>query len=556
MSSERNRQVTNLNSRYLDSNLYHEQPDFFQGKYYIHKHAINIGRMGDHPAVDDDYLTNVFNNYKYGVNATLSNTLTKQYMELINSSIHFSPFQYNLMREVFDVKNNNSVAILDRMQSVIQDGLSQYINSSNLEALLQIQSNINWSASQKKNKDAMQIQKLEKALNTKTGSYKSEDGLPFLDELLQAMADTVALLDSNLGNYLGVALANVQTKNYSSIKAYGRELNGAIEAFKDRHNGEIVDNKLLQEAFFQLQQITSRLQFMKNPDNDKKLSKDSLQGIVSKQFFPQMAEILSAEIKEAAKETALKVVANASRTGTESVPVQITDATGHYLDNHYFGGMGVKQGKADNIFRNVQLNLSSIQDDLSGEIKMDIGISQKSYVANDFGPDVLKKFNVFSLGGGMTLGNAFTLLLGNNNIYKKYLGYNIFAQGENALPKSLNALQDALLTRSIIYLAGGREKSDFAQFMLLNGQLLSVWDIVKYALGTDIGKNSSQQGEKSNGIYTSIPNSPKFMTFAKSRYWARRIIKTNESITSAVMKTHIVPKEIINYVSTLPELTK
>ena len=92
--------------------------------------------------------------------------------------------------------------------------------------------------------------------------------------------------------------------------------------------------------------------------------------------------------------------------------------------------------------------------------------------------------------------------------------------------------------------------------MLLNGQLLSVWDIVKYALGTNIEKKSSQQGEKSNGIYTSIPNSPKFMTFAKSRYWARRIIKTNESITSAVMKTHIVPKEIINYVSTLSELTK
>ena len=285
MSSEKNRQGTNLNSRYLDSNLYHEQPDFFQGKYYIHKHAINIGRMGNHPAVDDDYLANVFNNYKYGVNATLSNTLTRQYMELINNSIHFSPFQFNLMREVFDVKNNNTAAILDRIQSVMQDGLSQYINSSNLEALLRIQSNINWSTSQKKNKDAMQLQKLEKALNTKTGSYKTEEGLPFLDELLQAMADTVALLDSNLGNYLGVALANVQTKNYSSIKAYGRELNSAIEAFKDRHNGEIVDNKLLQEAFFQLQQITSRLQFMKNPDN-KKLSKDSLQGIVSKQFFP------------------------------------------------------------------------------------------------------------------------------------------------------------------------------------------------------------------------------------------------------------------------------
>ena len=288
-----------------------------------------------------------------------------------------------------------------------------------------------------------------------------------------------------------------------------------------------------------------------------------MQGRVTQNFFPNLAEILAAQIQDVAVKGAIKIHQNARRTGAETSQIQITDTEGNYFNAGFFDDGGKKQDKADNIYENVRLRLDSLRDGEQGYIRINIGISSKSYVSQHFGKDTsLADFNdVYSLGGGMTVGNAFRLLLGdiNSNVYVKYLGYNILSHDANdsgetgGFPEGLQALQDVLLTRSIVYMVAGRNKQNIAQFMMINGNLLSVWDIIKYALNNNIGQSSSQISNNPNarpGIYMSIKKRKDVIAYARSRDWVKRIVDTNDAINSSTMKAHIIPKQIINYIET------
>ena len=350
------------------------------------------------------------------------------------------------------------------------------------------------------------------------------------------------------------------TKNFSNIKDYGENLSKVLEKFKQENKAVLLNTPLMKEAITNLEDIISPIKnmYLEKQKGSRTIREATtvgkLQGRVTNNFFPNLSEILAAQIEETAVSNAIKIHKNARRTGAETSQIQITDVQGNYSNYGFFEDGGKKQDKADNIYENVQMKVSNLRDGESGYFNIDIGISSKSYVTQHFEMDTsLADFNdVYSLGGGMTIGNAFRLLLGdiNADVYKKYLGYNIFARDSDELPKALNSLQDVLLTRSIVYIASGRNKKNIAQFMMINGNLLSIWDIIKYTFDHDIGKSSSQLKDidENNrpGLYMSIPNRQKIIKLAKSRFWLRRIVKTNEAIDSATMKVHIIPKQIIN----------
>lgn len=538
-----NRNLTTKNGKkgYLEGDLYSHTPDFYKSNYfYIHKNVHNIGRMNNRDPQSDGKMAETFSNYKYGATANMSKVVTSQYLNLFKSK-QIGGAERKLLEDVFDIENNNTSALLDKIHDAMQKGLEQYLNTDNLVKLLEIEKGLNWSENN--------TSQLQKALKTASGKYTDE--LKILDAYLESLVKTVQLVDSNLGQALADKLlidANM-TKNYNNIKAYGRSLKRALNEYKTNNDAKLVNNTLMSEAVANLEMIVNSLATLKNSAGDKKLSIDILKGLTTSNFFPNLSEVLGAQIKQTVVNTPLKIMKEAARTGQDPIPLEMTDADGNYIpDGFLFDKSGSQQGKADNVFKNVSLNLSSITDEYSGELVIDLGISNKSYVRNHFGKGPLEKFDdVYSLGGGMNLGNAFQLLLGNGAIYEKYLGYNIFAHS-GELPSALTALQDALLTRSIIYFVSARGKQDFSQFMLLNGQLLSIWDIIKYALSTNIGLSSSQVSGSKQGVYMSIPNHKSFMKYAQSRFWERRIVKTNDMIHYATMKVHIVPKEIINSV--------
>lgn len=540
--------------------FYKREPNFYaEDKLYIHIHKRNVGRMGGNTAKSDNELASIFSNYKEGKDSIVQKAVTNQYAQAVRKSINDSRTHSDFLNEVFDSKNDVT-GILDQLHKVMQEGLEQYINTDNLVKLLQNEKKLKWSPSYKT------IQDLDKALSTQTGSYK--DDLKALDILLQSMADTVALIESPLGVELATALlaSENKTNNFTSIKKYGSNLQRVLNDFKQKNNAILINQPLMQEAIDNLENIIkplATLQLQKNDGTTSKTTLGKLQGRVTQNFFPNLAEILAAQIQDVAVKGAIKMHQNARRTGAETSQIQITDTEGNYFNAGFFDDGGKKQDKADNIYENVRLRLDSLRDGEQGYIRINIGISSKSYVSQHFGKDTsLADFNdVYSLGGGMTVGNAFRLLLGdiNSNVYVKYLGYNILSHDANdsgetgGFPEGLQALQDVLLTRSIVYMVAGRNKQNIAQFMMINGNLLSVWDIIKYALNNNIGQSSSQISNNPNarpGIYMSIEKRKDVIAYAKSRDWVKRIVDTNDAINSSTMKAHLIPKQIINYIET------
>lgn len=538
--------------------FYKQEPNFYSAdKMYIHIHKRNVGRMSNGSSKSDNELASIFSNYKEGKDAIIQKAVTNQYAQAVRASINNSRVHYDFLNEIFN-PNNDVNGILDQLHKTMQEGLEHYINTENLVKLLQNEKKLKWSTKYST------IQDLEKSLSTQTGKYT--DDLKALDMLLQAMADTVALIDSPLGTQLAIALLAKENKtgNFNSIKKYGSNLQRVLNEFKEQNKAVLLNEPFMQEAIDNLENIIqplATLQLQKNDGSSSKTTLGKLQGRVTQNFFPNLAEILSAQIQDVAVKGAIKMHQNARRTGAETSQIQITDENGNYFDAGFFDDGGRKQDKADNIFENVRLALSSLRDGEQGYIRINIGISNKSYVTQHFGKDTsLADFNdVYSLGGGMTIGNAFRLLLGdiNSNVYVKYLGYNILAHDANddsetgGFPEGLQALQDVLLTRSIVYMVSGRNKNNIAQFMMINGNLLSVWDIIKYALNNNIGQSSSQISDNPNarpGIYMSLEKRKDIIAYAKSRDWVKRIVDTNDAINSSTMKAHIIPKQIINYV--------
>lgn len=530
--------------------LYSQTPDFYMGYYYIHKHKENIGRMELHTPETDSSLANLFNSYKYGKDAFLSDTVTNQYKNLMDASMDRSVM--SLVDSVFN-KENSVEHILDKIHADLQKGFEDQFSPNKIIQMLNIEKSTNWSTSHKKNSNAKDVQALAEVL---TGNMKNaKRGFAFLDEVLTGMAEAVRLLNSEEGDALASILSNTVNRKRYDVSIIGRDLMQQLNAFAQTHNGDTVNSSNALKAAALLKVVASRLET--GTTRKGSLTIESLQGLVQKQFYSMLAEIFITNIGEAAENAAVKYIVKAvsdinNEAGTDEVPIEATDPEGNFYkpSPQYLNDGEKKFGKADAKFNNVQVSLQSYIGDENGYFTMSVGISNKAYITNYIGEGSLKKFSVYSLGGGMTIGNALNLLLGGSGkIREKYLAYNIFGQGD-ALPQALQSLQDILLTRSIIYLAGARGKTDFAQFMLLNGELLSVWDIVKFALGNNIGISSSQQTKgQNNGIYLSIPNRLTFMKYAQSRFWARRVVKTNISITNAVMKAHIVPKQIIEYAS-------
>ena len=537
--------------RHLDNSLYTHQPNFYNGYYYIHRHHENIGKMNMQQPETDASLAALFSSYKQGKDATLSNVLTNQYMQLLQHSMHINSDNVFILNQIFNPENN-AQNILNKINKELQEGFENQFTNNKIISMLNIEKEVNWSASEKKNSHAQEVQALTKILQGDMSN--AQQGFRFLDRVLTSMAQAVKLLDSNKGDKVAAILSNAVKRKFFDISALGTYLTAELNSFIEHSNGSTLNSRDAIEAATLLSNIGEALRTgQTSKGND--LTIDALQGLVQKNFYSTFAEILAGHISEAAVGAAVKYIAQSTkditRTGAIDVKLEMTDPQGNYYDDGgQFANNGeAKQGKADIKFENVEINLESLIENGQGTFTMSVGISNKAYVKKHIGIGSLDRFSVFSLGGGMTLGNAFSLLVG-NNIKQKYLGYNVFGHGDE-LPSALGSLKDTLLTRSIIYLASSRGKDDFSLFLLLNGELLSVWDIIKYSLNNTIGvtnnDNVDDENQSRTGIYFSIANEKLIRLYANSRFWTRRIVKTNDTISKSAMKVHIIPKQIINF---------
>lgn len=530
--------------------LYSKKPNDIYGDYfYIHRHIKNIGRMGNNgTAKSSSEMAKIFNSYKSQIGQASQN----QYINLMKKSINLDLKTNNLIKNVLDVKNNNIEKVMKNIHNNLQSSFEKQFDENQINKLLTINQSLDWSSANKQS-----IDKLQKSLN----DPNNMEGFYFLDEILTAMSEACSLIQSEQGSSLAAFLIS-QVGAYKDTKTLGVKLGAAMTNFINENEGKALTNEKINQGLSiakTIQTLAKRLETGKS-SSGKDLSVQSIQGSLQKNFFPAISEVLATQISAAAEDTVVNFIANEAKiSGTDQVLLQVFDAEGNLEDGKYFladTAQAKAYGKADGLF-NVSVDAEAMFGKSRGQIKMTVGVSSKAYVTNQIGGRLDDVYEKFSLGKGFSLGLAFKTM--GLSLYDKYLGYNVIAKDGKSLTEALIALQDIILTRSIVYLAAGRGAQDFSQLLLLNGKVMSMWDIILYATGNNIGKSSSMlpnlnknnPENNENGVYMSIPSRPDIIKYSKDKRWNTRIQQTNEAINKAIINLHIVPKKIIDYSRTL-----
>ena len=138
----------------------------------------------------------------------------------------------------------------------------------------------------------------------------------------------------------------------------------------------------------------------------------------------------------------------------------------------------------------------------------------------------------------------------------QYLVYNTFAWTSQSAPKSggsminkkdleqpLIAIQDALFTRAVIYLFGSRGKQDFANFIMVNGKLVSLWELIKEVCDErKVQLSATMDKQENNPLKFKVLSHSKFGKFLgirKKISMYQRVYNTNSLIEQARVEGHL-----------------
>jgi hypothetical protein len=544
--------------------LYNKPPYVYGNNFYIHKHIENIGRMGGGTSLSDATMAIIFHKYKQSSAKAVKN----QYVEYIKGSMkNVSVGKMSAIEEALN-SENSSDKVLTRLHNILQQSFEAQFNNQKVIETMNKQAGLTWST-----KYNSQMKELDKLLQSNGTQGNVNAGFKALDNILQVLEETCKQLRSKTGRGLAVILANQRRSNYSSTRELGQHLNEALDVFINQNNAKSISNIDIQEGLIAanlIKNLSETLEKNQTKTGAKKgtyLSSQSLQGLFQKNIFPSLLELFVNDVEFSAKNniyTAIGAAVNETKiSATDRSYLQAFDAEGNIIKGHYLENYGVNKGKetqdygkADSL-ANITVNASKITGKTQGSIEMSVGISTKAYITNSIGVPLDQNYETFSLGRGLNLGQAFSLIPGLTT-YNRYLGYNIISRDSKQFPNSLIALQDVLTTRGLAYLAAGRGPGDSAQLLFLNGNIMSMWDIIQYGMYNNIGKSGLLLGESmskdnNNGIYIHINNRSEIIKLANDQNSSSktRIIGTNNAINTAVMQLEIIPKKILDYAKTL-----
>lgn len=201
-----------------------------------------------------------------------------------------------------------------------------------------------------------------------------------------------------------------------------------------------------------------------------------LQGYLKNIFSTQMGEyVISKGIIEAAGLASKEI--EKTMVGAKTVR-RTNDDMSKFISA--FGQRGSQSFKTDNSFKNLKMSIEETGDQLS----IDLGISTKWYKGSSG-----KSKNVIGVTSETSFMNRVGQMYTNPN--QKYYVYNALALS-NQSSIGYQALKASIVARNIdIFLSGLGHQGDFSQFMVVNGEFYSIYDIINLVEKYNTGLGSS-----------------------------------------------------------------
>lgn len=486
------------------------------GIYYIHFNKMNVGSR-----------TNGTLNFQH-LRENVRSQLQGQYKEYFRANVDKKSL------EVFDKAIGlNENEFLSQLNNALVKNLQQNLAVSKLQRLHNIVNGGNIDITGN----------LQAAIDNRN----STEGVQALNSVLEIISKALNLLQSgndSLGAILLIAVNGgtfngIELPAANSLSTVGINLGTLLEEYSINNNFRLVRRQALQGAKNQLLNLASALTtgaFKSGSQlTPKGLSTLLFNGIVSTQIAEGLAFIMGGKAGSVLHNAVIQAV------GTQNVSV---------IDE--FEDECKITGKTDIQANHVKFSIDTLDTGDGGILDFKLGISSKFYKGQKFNDLQKTSFSgTYGSGSGGTLKEALSNIF--NGSSQRYLAYNYITHD-----MYVEQMNDLIATRQLIRLfASAGSASDFAQFMIVNGQVVSIWSLIEYALSNNLGLSRSMDGAKSQAIVLSIPDRPKIA--AANKYdildkpgetpiiasW-NRSRKVNAAIDSARIKAELHLNKLFN----------
>lgn len=393
----------------------------------------------------------------------MSQLLKGQYKTLLNHSL--SSQSLSALSQSMDISQDKLINLLDKE---LRTQLQSELSVNKLQTLFNIVNTNN--------------------LNHLLNNVITEEGkanVANMQKALEVIEQCVNLLEgrgANLGACLSIAAKE------GTLAGMGAKLAAELMKWQKQNNlQQLPKDEVLKGTFNQLNNLAIALQGKFK--SGKELTTKGLVTLVSHNLIStNLAEGLAAAMKADANSILHDTIA------------QNVGARAYVVDDIGKDKSKKIVGKTDILLPNVKVRVGTNKH----EIQLNVGISSKFYTGQAFLGNTKKMSGSFGSGSGGTLKEALQAIF--PAAEDRYLAYNYMVHDVYTMQ-----MNDLIATRQLLRLfATSGASADFSQYMLVNGKVISIWQIVKYAMSTNLGLSNSMGGSKSQGVVLSIPDRKSF----------------------------------------------
>lgn len=565
------------------NNYSYMDPRFGGYNFYIHRHMDRIGLMSSTPGgslghkvsgsdIEQEYkklytIKNVNNE------SIVSAAVKEQYIDLLKNKIKNSDGISYFNKITEEGVGPYSDNLIKAMNEHLESYLRQNLTADYIAKLIQNFNKFNWNWTNNKEDLKKPLQKLEQ-----------KNVLSNLNALIDNVIEGVSLLSQTKNADLALfstfqdLLKGINNQSYSSMNELGTALVNKMQDFQTTTTlgNKTVSAKALNNLIDSLVIVGKQLKYGKSGiqttasgaddiSSGKDLTLQALKDTFDKLIYPEGFGETAAGLgimcaSDALKQELMLIVKenHMHYTGKDTGYLEIKDPQNQDVIIEKYMGDTPQAIKTDIEQQNVGMHFfvtDQQQNIYELNFVMDLGLSIKTYRSKSIFGDSNWGNQKISVGGGMTLGAAIMSLPIDN--YIKYLGFNAVSYRKyKDMKPAYEEIKAVAFMRSMLYLFSSRTSTDFAQFIFINGMLVSVWDIINYVF-TNI--DMVMKGGAATGVSFAVKENGGSVSKDESRKKTKqndefneadminRVKLINKNINTMKMTGSVAPRKVLNW---------